>query len=202
MNNASSSFTISKEFKLEGRTFVEIVCPRGHPWTIRKDCLRKLKTCKYCVSEVYRTKEYMMLDSMIQRCYNENNCRYYTYGGRGITVCDRWLEKPRYKAVLNFIEGMGECPDGLTLDRIDVDGNYEPSNCRWADSSMQAYNQTKRITNTSGKVGVDWHKGKWQARLIKDYVNINLGRFNTFEEACAARDAAELKYFGELRSGK
>lgn len=199
MSNAVSLFTIIQEVRLDGRTIVDVVCSSGHLHVIRKDYLCKLKTCKYCVAEVYKTKEYNILDSMLERCYNENNCRYYVYGGRGITVCDRWLEKPRYRVVRNFIEDMGNCPEGLTLDRIDVNGNYEPTNCRWANSSMQAYNQTKRSTNTSGKVGVDWYKGRWQARLVKDYVNINLGRFHTFEEASAARDAGELKYFGELR---
>lgn len=78
------------------------------------------------------TTYYKMLD----RCYNENNLHYDYYGGRGITVCDRWRE-----SFENFLEDMGERPRGLTLDRYpDMNGNYEPGNCRWATKKEQAQN--------------------------------------------------------------
>lgn len=75
--------------------------------------------------------------AMWGRCNNPNDSRYEDYGGRGIQVCERW------KRFQNFLEDMGFRPDGKTLDRKDVNGNYEPGNCRWSDSFEQAANKRK-----------------------------------------------------------
>ncbi len=83
---------------------------------------------------------------MIQRCKDINKDGYQYYGGRGITVCERW------ETFANFLEDMGEKPEGLTLDRIDRDGNYEPSNCRWASLSEQARNKKDTHHLTLGDV--------------------------------------------------
>lgn len=86
------------------------------------------------------TNGYWAWVQMKQRCNNPNNRNYKYYGGRGIKVCDRWA-----KSFIAFIEDMGERPNGLTLDRINVDGNYEPGNCRWATWSEQQLNKRKVV---------------------------------------------------------
>ena len=73
---------------------------------------------------------------MKMRCYNEKSSGYKYYGGRGIQICDRWLES--YE---NFLADMGERPTGKSLDRIDTDGNYCKENCRWATNKEQGRNR-------------------------------------------------------------
>ena len=75
---------------------------------------------------------------MRQRCLNPKTHQFKDWGGRGITVCDRWLH-----SFENFLADMGECPPKLTLDRIDNDGNYEPNNCRWTTMREQRLNQRR-----------------------------------------------------------
>lgn len=80
---------------------------------------------------------YVSWSRMMQRCNDPNSNRWSLYGGRGITVCPQW------RTFQGFLADMGERPPGKTLDRINVDGNYEPDNCRWATASEQARNRRK-----------------------------------------------------------
>ena len=82
---------------------------------------------------------------MKQRCFNKNHPSYKNYGGRGIMICERWM------VFENFLEDMGERPEGMTLDRIDNDGNYELGNCRWATHFDQQINSRNCIL-TKNKV--------------------------------------------------
>jgi hypothetical protein len=86
------------------------------------------------------SREYKSWINLKQRCNNPNNKDWDEYGGRGIKVCDRWLN-----SFENFLTDMGERPRGYSIDRIDPNGNYEPSNCRWADNKTQRHNQRVRV---------------------------------------------------------
>lgn len=89
---------------------------------------------------------------MKKRCLNPKCKAYPNYGGRGIAVCDRWM------VFENFLEDMGHPPEGMTLERIDNDGNYCPENCKWATMQEQAYNKRphKKITINGKKRTVSY----------------------------------------------
>lgn len=85
-----------------------------------------------------RTRTYITWSNMIQRCTYPDNDNYHRYGGRGISICQRWI---MYE---NFLSDMGLRPKGKTLDRINNNGNYEPSNCKWSTPKEQAQNRCQR----------------------------------------------------------
>jgi hypothetical protein len=95
----------------------------------------KKRGATYEKHRLINTPTYYSWAGMKSRCLNPKDSRYKDYGGRGIKVCKEWHD------FRNFLKDMGLRPKGHTLDRIDVNGNYEPSNCRWATLEMQAANK-------------------------------------------------------------
>ncbi len=133
-----------------------------------------------------RSKFYHTWTNMMSRCYNPKTKRYINYGKRGIEVCKEWhnLETFIEWATLTYI-------DNLTLDRIDVDGNYEPSNCRWTNIITQNQNSQKiRNNNKSGYRGVSLHKKarKWRVTININKKQIHLGFFDDAKSGAEAYD--------------
>jgi len=115
-------------------------------------CVRNKKTVqrnyKHGQAKIgFRTNEYMAWQGIKHRCYNKKDSHYYLYGGRGIIMCDRWKN-----SFLNFIQDMGNRPSGnYSIDRINNNGNYEPSNCMWATAKAQQNNKrTNRMILVDG----------------------------------------------------
>lgn len=144
-----------------------------------------------------RTRTYRIHEGMVRRCRPELKDKFPHHAGRGIKVCKEW--NPYLGGSFeNFYRDMGEAPDGMSIDRIDNDGDYCKENCRWATDSIQGYNKGLDPNNTSGKSGVSFYKsqGKWSAEIHVEGNHIRLGMFEDKEDAINARLEAELKYYG------
>jgi hypothetical protein len=141
-------------------------CKNGHP-RIPENLIRGKRDCAICHRErekarnrkngakpstakdrkgLSHTRAYKIWSKMIARCYNINNDNYRFYGGRGISVCDRW--KNSFEL---FLLDMGQPPIGLSLDRKNTFGNYEPNNCRWATKAEQMRNMRNNVFVTYQK---------------------------------------------------
>jgi hypothetical protein len=157
--------------------------------------------------------------SMLSRCFEPTNKKYADYGGRGITVCTEWLgESGTEKFVSYILANLGKRPKGMTLHRIDNEGNYRPGNVKWADASEQAtYRRPKSIVlkrqgTTSKFLGVhlDASRNKWVSSLSdkhnKGKKDLYQGRFDKELDAAWHRDLAVVRFnagtvlnFPELR---
>ena len=146
---------------------------------------------------------------MCQRCNNPSSHAYESYGGRGITVCERWSESapPGRHAkgrpapgFLRFVEDMGPRPDGHTLDRIDNNLGYSPENCRWATASQQQSNRRLPKIKTGLPRWVYCYNGKYKAQYQGPGARKNHypGTFDTPEQAHLAACAHRLENYWRI----
>lgn len=123
----------------------------------------EVRISKATTHGMHKSSTYASWTGLIQRCYNQKDKNYLNYGGRGITVCRRWLD-----SFENFLADMGVKPANKTIDRNNNDGNYEKSNCQWATCKEQARNRrtnllithrnkTKTVVEWAEKLGINYN---------------------------------------------
>lgn len=164
-----------------GRTMWECQCECGNTIVARSENLKSgnTKSCGCLVSDtssawlkslktthgLSKTRLYVVWKNMISRCYDERNKRYDRYGGRGISVCDEWLNS--LENFVNWANSNGY-DDALTIDRIDTNGNYCPDNCRWVDAKVQCNNRSTNVL-------IEYNGELLTRREIADIENIGYG---------------------------
>lgn len=143
-----------------------------------------------------RTREFIVYKNMLNRCYSPNNSLYHHYGGRGIMVCDRW--KNHFD---NFMDDMGFPSINYTLERIDNNGNYEKSNCKWATRSEQANNKsTSRFYTYNGetKTIAQWARFLgFKKETLRHRLDISK---LSFEEAIKKNPFEGMRYKDKLKN--
>lgn len=190
----------------KGKSLWKCLCDCGSIVNILGGSLRsrRTKSCGCIASENLvkrntthgksKIPEYAAWLAAKARTTNPNGVQAKDYIGRGIVMEESWLNDFE-----SFLADMGPKPTAKhSLERLDVNGNYCKENCIWATAEVQAFNQRKRNSNTSGRTGVKWNKGKnrWEVLININKIPTYLGSYKDFELACLVRSEAELKYYG------
>jgi hypothetical protein len=174
-----------KALEYVGHELWRCSCPKCGMVLLKKSSeLRHLKNmagCKKCEKKTHghtvngiKSKPFKVWESMNERCFNPNCSCYFRYGGRGITVCDRWR---RFE---NFFSDMGNPPNGKSLNRKDNNGNYCPDNCEWATAKEQGNNRSdnlillvngQKMTGTQAAAYFGYHPASLHRMLRKNGVS-------------------------------
>lgn len=206
-NKYADLIVISEAYTKNGHIFWNCLCKCGNTKAIDGTKLKNghTKSCGCLKAEIGAhlihgktgTPEHRIWAHMRQRCDNPSDHAYENYGGRGITVCRRWNDFE------NFLADMGERPNNnYSIERKDVNGNYEPANCVWDTPVEQARNQRVSKLNKTGCSGVarrtDTHLEKYRAGISVDYKKIDLGTYDNYMDAVFVRKVAEALYWGKI----
>ena len=135
------------------------------------------------------SRTYMIWKGIRRRCNNKNDSAYHRYGGAGIKVCDEWSDYSK------FLEDMGECGEGMSIDRIEGSKGYYKENCRWATCTQQARNRKSRTDLPKGIKVLP--SGRFAVSICANYKNHYVGSFDCVDSAIKARKDAEDKYWGD-----
>lgn len=187
-------------------------CECGNVVTLRSAVLRRGQTSCGCMKGVrekqyvpdylrrsHSNKLYNQWSGMIYRCTHVNASHFEHYGGRGIDVCPEWKDSFEAFAEWSIRNGYSQ---GMEIDRINNNLGYSPDNCRWIDHKTNSRNRGARRNSRSGHAGVVWRPSKtggggtWRAGIMVNGKQINIGTYQSLDEAIAARKAAEMKYWG------
>lgn len=177
---------IRRDHKKNGKWYFLCKCDCGKEFYTTTSSMKIVKSCG-CMTNFYireskykhggaKTRLYYIWAGIKSRCYNKNNLEYESYGGRGIKMCDEWknsfanFRDWAYKNGFDDKLSSEEC----SIDRIDVNGNYEPSNCRWADRTTQANNKTNNVFITHD--GETHTLSEWSQILGINYYTL-VGRY-------------------------
>lgn len=197
---------VSESHKGRGGFYWNCICDCGSETTVLGTDLRRGHT-KSCgcynreMSEVKNTKHGLngtrisrIHQNMKARCNNPNNTHYHNYGGRGISVCEEWSSLSSFSEWA-FSSGYN---DSLTIDRVNNDKGYEPSNCRWISKSEQSYNKRISPNSATGYPGINMLNNKYVAYIGFKNEKIHIGVFDNFDVAFEARRKKEMELYGRF----
>jgi hypothetical protein len=134
----------------------------------------------------YKGKERKIWNGIKDRCFNPKGQNFHNYGARGITMCDRWRS-----SFENFLEDMGTCPAGGSIERDDVNGDYEPSNCRWVPRSEQ--NRNTRATKLTAQIVADAKRRRGAGETVADIARSLGVRYFTVYQAVTGISWKDVK---------